>query len=394
VAFVVQRYGAEVAGGAEALSRSTARALATRGDHVEVYTTTARDYLTWAPHFAPGTSEDEGVVVHRFHADRPDPARSAALGRRLALGGGDDETERAWVRAQGPVVRGLLHALAADAGRHEAVVLWTYLYATSQLAMPLAADRAVLVPLAHDEPMLRFGLTRGLVAMAAGLAFMTPEERSLVDDLHGIGNRPEAIVGAGLDPRPPGDAARARARLGLPARFVLYLGRVDPAKGLDALVRAHARYRANGGPLGLVLAGRAAGALHHGGEVVTTGFVDAQTRADLLAAAEVVVLPSPLESLSLVALETWQAGRPTLATARSDVLAGQTARSGGGLLYADDLGYARQLARLASDPELRGMLGGRGAEYAAGQTWDACADRWHGLLAAVRQPAPGKSRNR
>ena len=36
LAFVVQRYGAEVAGGAEALCRSTARALAERGDEVEV----------------------------------------------------------------------------------------------------------------------------------------------------------------------------------------------------------------------------------------------------------------------------------------------------------------------------------------------------------------------
>ena len=56
LAFVVQRYGSEVAGGAEALCRSTARALAERGHAVDVYTTTARDYLSWAPPFAPGTS--------------------------------------------------------------------------------------------------------------------------------------------------------------------------------------------------------------------------------------------------------------------------------------------------------------------------------------------------
>jgi glycosyltransferase involved in cell wall biosynthesis len=97
----------------------------------------------------------------------------------------------------------------------------------------------------------------------------------------------------------------------------------------------------------------------------------------------VVVLPSPHESLSLAALEAWRAGRPTLATMRSEVLAGQTARSGGGLLYGDALGYARQLARLASDPELRELLGGRGAAFAAEQTWDACARRWRGLLARV-----------
>ncbi len=384
---MVQRYGAEVAGGAEALCRSTARALTAAGDEVEVYTTTARDYLTWAPHYAPGTTDDDGVRVHRFPADRPDPRRSADLVRALSVGVGGDDAERAWARAQGPVAPGMLAALRHAGARHEAVALWTYLYGTTQLAMPLVADRSVLVPLAHDEPMFRFGLTRGLVAMAAGLAFLTPEERRLVDDLHGLRGRPEAIVGAGLDPATPGSAADARRRIPeLPARFVLYVGRVDPAKGLDALVRAHERYRAHGGAYGLVLAGRPAGAMHLPDWVVTTGFVDDATRSGLLDACEAVVLPSPHESLSLVALEAWRAGRPTLANAASDVLAGQSARSGGGLLYTDALSYRRQLARMSSDAPLREMLGERGARFAAEHGWDTCVRRWRGLLARVRRP--------
>ena len=386
VAFVVQRYGEEVAGGAEALCRSTAHALAARGDAVEVYTTTARDYLTWAPHYPAGTIEDGAVVVHRFTADRPDPGRSADLTRALSLGGGDAAAEDAWARAQGPVAPGMLRALCAARSRHEALALWTYLYATTQLAMPLAPERTILVPLAHDEPMLRFGLSRGLVRMAAGLAFMTPEERRLVDELHGLGDRPQEIVGAGLDPAPAGSASRARRERGLPERFALYLGRVDPAKGLDALIRAHGDYRDAGGGLGLVLAGRPTGAMRVPGWVHTTGFVDARTHADLLDACELVVLPSPHESLSLVALEAWRAGRPTLATGRSDVLAGQTARSGGGLLYLDGATYARQLTRLGGDPGLREALGASGREWVAGQTWDACARRWRALLARVRQP--------
>jgi glycosyltransferase involved in cell wall biosynthesis len=120
--------------------------------------------------------------------------------------------------------------------------------------------------------------------------------------------------------------------------------------------------------------------------VRTTGFVDPLTHADLLDACEVVVLPSPHESLSLVALEAWRAGRPTLATGRSEVLSGQTARSGGGLLYLDGPTYARQLSRLAGDPVLRARLAAGGREWVAGQTWDACARRWGSLLARVRRP--------
>jgi hypothetical protein len=173
VAFVVQRYGAEVAGGAEALARQTAHALAAAGDEVVVYTTTARDYLRWAPHFPAGEARDGPVRVRRFPVEPADPARAEALLRALARRPGDPALEAEWARAQGPVSRPLLGALAEAGAHHEAVAVWTYLYATSQMGLPLVAGRSVLVPLAHDEPMLRFGLTRGLVALAAGFAFLT-----------------------------------------------------------------------------------------------------------------------------------------------------------------------------------------------------------------------------
>ncbi len=397
LAFVVQRFGADVAGGAEALCRQTAHALAARGEDVTVYTTTARDYLGWEPHFPAGESDDEGVRVLRFDPRPADPGHVGDLLRVLSAGRGDDAMEREWALAQGPVSPDLLAALRRDAPRHGAVALWTYLYATTQLAMPMVADRSVLVPLAHDEPMFRFGLTRGLVRMAAALAFLTPEERRLVDDLHGLGDTPSAVVGAGLSAAPRGAAPRARAERELPARFALYVGRVDAAKGIDELVRAHAVHRAAGGPLGLVLAGRAAGRLRLPEWVVRTDFVDAAARADLLAACEVALLPSRHESLSLSALEAWQAGRPTLANAASEVLAGQSARSGGGLLYDGRTSYARQLARLGADPRLRAVLGDAGRRFTAEWTWDAAVDRWRELLARVgsvptRQPESNSKR--
>ena len=221
IAFVVQRYGAEVAGGAEALCRDTARALVRAGEDVTVYTTTARDYLSWEPFYPEGDWMDDGVVVRRFAVEPPDPKRSADLVRHLGLSPGDPALEAEWAKAQGPVSRDMLAALSENGARHrgrsqranthDVVALWTYLYATSQLAMPLVRDRAVLVPLAHEEPMLRFTLTRGVIRMARALAFMTPEERRLVEDVVDVGNTPGVVVGAGLDPSPDGDAAAARA---------------------------------------------------------------------------------------------------------------------------------------------------------------------------------------
>ncbi|MCB0880753.1 MAG: glycosyltransferase [Thermoleophilia bacterium] len=377
-----------MAGGAEALCRRTAHALADAGDDVVVYTTTARDYLTWEPHYPAGVSRDGPVEVRRYPVDPPDPARAAALVRALSLAPGDPAAEEAWIRAQGPVSPGLLADVRAAPSRHEVLAFWTYLYATAQLGLPLVADRSVLVPLAHDEPMLRFTVSRGLVRAAAGLAFLTPEEAVLVDDLHGIGDRPWAVVGTGVDPAPPAPPPPDAGS------YVLFLGRVDPAKGVLELVDAHARYRRRGGRLGLVLAGRPTVPLRLPGWVRTTGFVDDARRASLLAGAAAVALPSRYESLSLTALEAWQAGRPTIATSACDVVAGQTRRSGGGTVYDDPDGYGAALAALERDPDGAARAARGARAWVAAQTWPAAVRRWRVLLRAVARPVAPATRAR
>jgi glycosyltransferase involved in cell wall biosynthesis len=381
--FVVQRFGVGVIGGAERLCRATATALATAGHQITVLTTTARDYLAWADHFSAGDEPDGDVLVRRFPAQPRRPDEVAGLTRRLALGDAGWDAQRRWVLEQGPVSPGLLTALANDTPRDEVVVLWTYLYATTQLSMPLVVGRSILVPTAHDEPALRFDVTRGVMRLASGFAFLTPEEQRLVDDRFRVGDRPAEIVGAGASPAERGDPERARRRFALPRRFVLYLGRLDLGKGVGELVAHHDPYRRGGGELGLVLAGPGAGDLDLPAWVTQLGIVDDQAKTDLIAASDLVALPSTNESLSLVLAEAWQAGRATLGNARSDVVAGQTARSGGGLLYADCDTYRRQVQRISGDRALSERLGSCGAAWASTQTWEAAVERWERLADRV-----------
>ena len=70
IAFVVQRYGEEVNGGAELLCRQVAERLS-KYFEVEVITTCAIDYVTWKDEYPSGQDVLNGVVINRFAVDTP-----------------------------------------------------------------------------------------------------------------------------------------------------------------------------------------------------------------------------------------------------------------------------------------------------------------------------------
>src|SRR5438552_4441392 len=150
VLVVVQRYGDEVVGGSEGHARIVARRLASRHE-VEIATTTAADFWTWAPHFAAGSTSVDGLTVHRFPVVSGRDARFKELEDAVLRGEHGLDAELAWLRIQGPHVPALYDFLEASRRRFDAIVFYTYIYAPTALGLPLVPERAVLVPTAHDE---------------------------------------------------------------------------------------------------------------------------------------------------------------------------------------------------------------------------------------------------
>jgi glycosyltransferase involved in cell wall biosynthesis len=95
----------------------------------------------------------------------------------------------------------------------------------------------------------------------------------------------------------------------------------------------------------------------------------------------VVIVPSPFESLSLLALEAFAVGTPVLANARSEVLVDHCLQSNAGLFYADRDEFVECLKRLAVDDRLREQMGRNGRTYVReNYRWDLImeADRCSG----------------
>jgi glycosyltransferase involved in cell wall biosynthesis len=385
VALVVQRYGLEVLGGAETLARRVSELIAPHVD-LTVLTTCAVDYLTWADEYVPGENSVNGVRVLRFPVAEPrDPAAFAAASERAYASPKSRERGREWMHAQGPNAPGLLKHLAEEGHRYDAVVFVTYLYATTADGLPLIAERSILVPTVHDEPPLRLAIFAEVFERARLCLFSTPEERELARERFGVPDDRARVVGSGIDDHPDADAGRFAAQSHIERPYALYHGRLDPSKGVPELLDHHVRYRARRPEgLDLVLIGGGEASLPTDQGFHRLGFVSEQLKHDAIAGADVVVCPSPYESLSFSQLEAWAHGRPTLSNAASPVLVGQSRRSGGGLWYSNAAEYAAMLDLLVRAKPLAAAIGAQGRRYTlAHYDWDRVRERWLDALAEV-----------
>jgi hypothetical protein len=119
------------------------------------------------------------------------------------------------------------------------------------------------------------------------------------------------------------------------------------------------------------------------------GLLPDAERLHALEAATVVVVPSPHESLSLLALEAFAVGTPVLANARSEVLVAHCRQSNAGLYYADRWEFVEALKLLLHDAALRRSMGRNGKAYVNRHyRWSAILNKYERMFTRLRtQPA-------
>jgi glycosyltransferase involved in cell wall biosynthesis len=370
ITIVVQRYGSEVSGGAEFFARLLAEHLTAIAE-VRVLTTCAVDYHTWANEYEPGMSVLNGVKVERFPVDY-DRARDAAertshvLHKEHTL---FDEFD--WVRAQGPYSTGLFDAIRDNYAGTDLFIFVTYLYAPTVFGLPLVADKAVLIPHAHDEPFLRLGVMRQLFHAPQAIVYNIEPEMEM--------------VGVGIDIPQDVSAARFRAKFNIDGDFLLYVGRIDSGKNVNELFDYFARFREEDeGDLKLVLIGKAHIPIPDRPDIVSLGFVSEEDKFDALAAASALVQPSKYESLSLVALESWLVETPILVNGRSAVLKYQCRQSNGGLYYGNYDEFRLALGHLLKNPDEAATMGRQGREYVRNRfNWEVIVAKYQALFEAL-----------
>jgi len=364
LAVVVQRYGADINGGAELHARYVAEHLAKHHD-VEVLTTCARDYVTWANEAPAGVEEIHGVRVRRFPVAHERDVRvfarrqEAVFDRAHSVG-----DELAWLDAEGPTSPALRRFIRDERGTFDVFIFFSYRYWHAFHGLRAVHDRSVLVPTAERDPAIGLSIFPPLFRAARAIMFNSFEERAMIRHVAGTADLPGKVVGIGseIPERPNPD--RFRQEFGITERFAVYVGRIDRNKGCGELFDHFGWYaRSMPGDLHLVLIGKSILPIPDHPRIHHLGFLTDRQKFDAIAAADLLIMPSYYESLSMVALEAWALGRPVLANGRCDVLKGQAIRSNAGLYYESYAEFAEALYAIASSHSLKHALGQNGRAY-------------------------------
>jgi glycosyltransferase involved in cell wall biosynthesis len=364
LAVVVQRYGAEINGGAEQHARYIAERLSRRHD-VEVLTTCARDYVTWANDLPAGVEDVHGVPVRRFPVSRERDVLTFARRQALVFDHRHSVSdELAWLDAEGPTSPALLAHVRASRAAFECFIFFSYRYWHAFHGSRAVAGRAMLVPTAERDPAVGLSIFAPLFRGVRALMYNSHEERAMIQRIAQNDAVPGVVVGVGSDVPDAPEGDRFRQQFGITAPFAIYVGRIDENKGCAELFAFFDRYsRGVRSDLHLVLVGRTILPIPQHPRIHHLGFLDDRQKFDAIAAADVLIMPSYFESLSMVALEAWAIGTPVLANGRCDVLKGQVIRSRAGLYYESFAEFAEALHAITSARALGRALGENGRAY-------------------------------
>lgn len=394
VAVVVQRYGADINGGAEQHARYVAEHLAKHVE-VEVLTTCAhRDYISWKNELPPGTEIVHGIPVHRFPVSvERNPVEFAKWSEKVFTETHSLRDELSWLESEGPTSPALIEHIKSHHADYDFFIFFSFRYHHSFHGCRAVAQKAILVPTAERDGALGLGLYPPIFRGVRAIMYNSYEERALINGVSNNQSVPSVVVGIGSEIPEQSNPARFRQKFNMRERFAIYVGRIDANKGCVELFEFFEHYSASlVDGMHLVLIGTPHVEIPKHPKIHHLGFVEDQDKYDAMAAAELLIMPSYLESLSMVALEAWAMGKPVLANAKCDVLQGQCLRSNAGLFYQNYAEFAETLRAIDTSPSLQAALGRNGRMFFERHyAWPVIEQKYVDMLQQLAKDTPAKT---
>jgi glycosyltransferase involved in cell wall biosynthesis len=280
-------------------------------------------------------------------------------------------------------------------------------HATEHLLLPLRTVPTVLtvhdlifrhLP-AHHKPLNRWYLNLAMPLYCRRAVHIVTISKCTARDLvaaYGVSPQKITVVpeaaGPRFHPQPLDTVAAVRARYGLPVRYLLFVGTIEPRKNLTRLLAAFEAVHADGLTDGLVIVGRRGwlcgdffAALERSSArdaVILPGYVPDEDLPAVYAGAQALVFPSLYEGFGLPVLEAMACGTPVLASRTSSMpeVGGEAA------LYFDPTSVeemADNVYRFLRDKALKEEMQVEGLAQAARFSWKQAATETEAVYSAV-----------
>ena len=389
IAIVVQRYGLEISGGAEYHARLIAEKLS-KFFSVEVFTSTAYDYVTWEHYYEKQQETLNGIPVNRFRVLRPrDPHIFGKVQNKVFNEEHSLADELRWLEEEGPLVPGLIDELERREGEFAYFIFFSYRYYHAYWGVKRLAHKAILVPTAEHDQVIYLSLFKDFFTLPAAIIYNSLEEKELINRISGNAAVRGDVVGIGSEIPSNFDPEGICRKMGINGRYVVYVGRLDENKGVPELLRFYLRLLSEEKDIpDLLLIGKAMVAVPEHPRIRHLGFRSDREKFDLLKGCEFLLIPSQFESLSMVTLEAWGVGKPVLANGRTEVLRGQCRRSNAGLWYSDYDQFRAAFKALSNDRVLRERLGANGEGFfRENYSWEVIEGKYLKLIADLDRRA-------
>ena len=267
-----------------------------------------------------------------------------------------------------------------------------------ELDLPLVSTFHTLARVKADggdiEPLDRVRAEHQVMACSDAVLASCSVEAAQLRQFYGVEPERIELVPPAVDHAffAPGHRGQARRALGLPEDrpVLLFVGRIQPLKGLDVAIGALAALRGHPDAVLVVVGGPSgpdgSAAYERAHELVhTSGLADRVVwrpaqRHELLStyyrAADVVLVPSRSESFGLVALEAAACGTPVVAAAVGGLRTlVDHARTGFLIEGRDPAAFARCVEKILADPVASAAMGAAAAKQASRYQWSLSAAR-------------------